>query len=109
MAVRRTQSVAEPELTVISWRSIPAQVVARYGIETMRAELPGRFLAAIDRAAMREGLTGSDAYLEQWQRHTRTCGTDLRAEVDAEVAALEARYSMADLNALVDAAGWDQR
>jgi hypothetical protein len=109
MAVRRTPSVAKPELTVISWRDIPAQVVARHGTETVRAELPARFLAAIDRAAMRAGLTGSDAYLEQWQRRTRECGTDLRAELDAEVAALEARHPMSDLNALVDASGWDQR
>ena len=109
MAVRRTPSVAKPELTVISWRDIPAQVVARHGTDTLRAELPARFLAAIDRAAMRDGLTGSDAYLEQWQRRTRECGTDLRAELDAEVAALEARHPMSDLNALVDASGWDQR
>ncbi len=52
------------ELTVISWRDIPAQVTATDGTRTARVELPGRFLEAIDAAAMTAGLVGSDEYLE---------------------------------------------
>lgn len=79
----------EPELTVIWWQDIPAQVSARVGRETVRQELSPRFQRAIDAVAMRTGMAGTDAYLEQWDRRTRPCGPDLQAEVDAEVRRLE--------------------
>lgn len=78
-----------PRLSVIWWQDIPAQVVARDGQSSARAELNPRFQRAIDRAAMGGGLAGSDEYLEHWRTMTRPCGTDLEAEVAAEVAALE--------------------
>ena len=62
---------------MIWWRDIPAQVVATHADETVRVELPARFVQAIDRAAMRGGMVGSDAYLEQWVRRARPCGEDL--------------------------------
>ncbi|CAN5776045.1 virulence factor [soil metagenome] len=92
-----------PQLTVIWWRDIPAQVVARAGAQTVKASLPVRFQAAIDRAAMRAGVVGSDAYLDLWQRRSRPCGDDLQAEVDAEVAQLDARFPPEALAALVRA------
>jgi hypothetical protein len=88
---------------VIWWRDIPAQVVATHADETVRVELPARFVQAIDRAAMRGGLVGSDAYLEQWERRSRPCGADLAAEVDAEVQRLDAAYPSAVLTELVRA------
>lgn len=91
---------AEPELTVIWWREIPAQVVARHGRETERAELHPRFQQAIDAVAMREGLAGTDAYLEQWDRQARTCGEDLVSEVAAEVARLETEFDTARLTSI---------
>ena len=78
-----------PRLSVISWQDIPAQVVARNGPSSARAELHPRFQRAIDRAAMGGGLAGSDEYLAHWRTVTRPCGADLEAEVAAEVAALE--------------------
>jgi hypothetical protein len=93
------------ELTVISWRDIPAQVTARAGAASERAELPKRFQVAIDAAAMKAGLVGSDDYLDQWRRTTRPCGDDLRAEVDAEVARLEAEHPQDVLQRLVRAGG----
>lgn len=89
------------QLTVIWWRDIPAQVVARQGRTTVRAELPARFQQAIDRAAMRAGLEGSAAYLEHWHRRTRACAQDLQSEVDAEVATLIDSYPPARLNDIV--------
>jgi hypothetical protein len=53
---------------ILSWRGIPAQVKAFP--ETGRpvsALLPDWFQQEIDRVAMRDGLAGSDAYLEQWE------------------------------------------
>ena len=39
-------------LTVISWRDIPAQVIAKRGRDTFKVQLTPRFQEAIDRAAM---------------------------------------------------------
>ena len=39
-----------------------------------------RFQAAIDRAAMRAGKGGSDAYLEEWRRVTTTIESDQSAQ-----------------------------
>jgi hypothetical protein len=69
-----------PELTVISWRAIPAQVTAGKGRAAARAQLSDRFQEAIDAAAMRAGLIGTDTYLEEWRREARPCGDDLAAE-----------------------------
>ncbi len=62
-----------PELTVISWRAIPAQVTAGKGRGAARVQLSDRFQEAIDAAAMRAGLIGTDTYLEQWRREGRPC------------------------------------
>ncbi len=99
---------AGPTLTVIWWRDIPAQVVARDASRSAKAALPDRFQAAIDRAAMRAGTAGSGEYLDLWDRRTRPCGTDLHAEVDAEIAALDARFPPATLAALANATQHDR-
>jgi hypothetical protein len=52
---------------ILSWRGIPAQL--KIWAEDGRPQsvaLPDWFGQEIDRVAMREGLVGSDAYLEQW-------------------------------------------
>ncbi len=90
------------ELTVISWRDIPAQVIARSGRVKARAELPARFQTAIDRAAMNAGLFGSDTYLEEWRRETRPCGDDLDAEVAAEVERILSSHPPEHLSRLID-------
>lgn len=90
-----------PRLSVIWWQDIPAQVVARNGQSSARAELDPRFQRAIDRAAMGGGLAGSDEYLEHWRTMTRPCGTDLEAEVAAEVETLVAAYPPAVVEELV--------
>ena len=100
---RRSSSSSEPQLSVIWWNDIPTQVVASHAGETVRAELHARFTAAVDRAAMSAGLAGSDDYLAQWDRRSRACGPDLRAEVDAEVSMLEDAYSSRRLGEIVRA------
>ena len=95
------------ELSVISWRDIPAQVVARSGRTKARAELPARFQIAIDRAAMNAGLVGSDSYLQEWRRETRACGDDLDAEVVAETDRLVESHPPEHVDRLVDIEGFD--
>ncbi len=92
-------------LTVIWWRDIPAQVLARGRSGTQKVVLPQRFQVAIDRAADVAGLTGNDAYLAEWRRASRPCGDDVAAEVAAEAALLDARYARTDLQRLADGGG----
>ena len=90
-----------PTLTVFRWQQIPAFVSARHGDEAIRVALPARFHLAIDRAAMGGGAAGSDEYSRHWRKDERACSVDLRAEVDARVAALNAALSDSDLERLV--------
>jgi hypothetical protein len=93
------------ELTVIWWRDIPAQVTAKEGRSRAAAELPPRFQEAIDAAAVRAGLIGTDAYLEEWRREPRGCGDDLEAEVAQELEQLDSAYTDDVLERLVHANG----
>jgi hypothetical protein len=95
-------------LIVISWRDIPAQVIAKRGRETVKVQLSARFQEAVDRAAMRAGKGSSDAYLADWRRTPRACGDDLQAEATAEAARLEARYTDEDLERVIRAKGVDE-
>lgn len=96
------------ELTIISWRDIPAQVVVKRGRLSAKVQLSPRFQEAVDRAAMRAGKGSSDAYLADWKRSAaRPCGDDLQSEAAAEAASIEARYSDDDLERLIRAKGLD--
>jgi hypothetical protein len=95
-------------LIIISWRDIPAQVVGRKGRETAKAILTPRFQEAVDRAAMRAGRGTSNAYLADWKRSPpRPCSDDIAAEVAAEAARIEARYTDEFLEELVKSKGID--
>ena len=98
-----------PEVTVISWRDIPAQVTAGKGRSASRVQLSDRFQEAIDTAAMRAGLIGTDAYLEEWRREARPCGDDLDSEVAAVAAQLESDYTDQRLERLARASGEEER
>ncbi len=56
------------QITVVYWRDIPAQVIAGSGRRAAKVQLAERFEQAIDRAAMRSGASGSDAYLADWRK-----------------------------------------
>src|ERR1700720_2374587 len=93
-------------LIVISWRDIPAQVIVKRGREAAKVQLSHRFQEAVDRAAMRAGKGSSDAYLADWARSVpRPCGDDLKAEVSAEAARLEAKLTDEELERLIRAKG----
>jgi hypothetical protein len=95
------------KLTTVYWRDIPAQVIARERRDTAKAVLGERFAEAIDRAAMRAKMAGTDAYLEQWRREVVNCGGDLQAAVDTAAAELEQAFDDARLQALVENGGLD--
>ena len=52
---------------ILYWKNIPAQVRVFEGRKPISQPMPGRFQTDIDRTAMKEGLAGSDEYLDQWQ------------------------------------------
>ena len=93
------------KLTTLYWRDIPAQVIAKERRDTAKTELSERFAEAIDKAAMRANMAGTDAYLEQWRRVVVNCGPDLQASVDEAAAALEAEFDDARLESLVKSGG----
>ena len=93
------------KLITVYWRDIPAQVIAKKGRSSAKAMLSNRFQEAIDRAAMRAGKGGSDAYMSEWRRESAECGDELQAEVDAAAERLESAYSDDDLAALTRARG----
>jgi hypothetical protein len=92
-------------LTVIWWRDIPAQVLARDGRRASKEVLHPRFQAAIDKAASRAGLRAYNDYIEQWRKAQRPCGEDIEAEVRDEVARLEDAYPKHRLAGLIVSGG----
>jgi hypothetical protein len=92
------------EYRITYWRQIPSMVTARDGAATSKAALPDRFQEAIDEAAMRQGMAGSDAYLEHW-RHGEWLEQDgTPDEVAASVAeGLDVEYGEARLTELLEA------
>jgi cvfA/B/C family virulence factor len=92
-------------LTVIWWRDIPAQVLAREGRRASKVQLHPRFQVAIDKAASRAGKRSYNDYIEEWRKAARDCGPDLGAEVDAEVERLESTYDKHRLAELIQSGG----
>lgn len=94
---------------IIYWRDIPAQVKAKAGRERSGRQLAKRFGVAIDEAAMRAGLTGSDDYLGQWRTGEAQEREGDPAEVAAAVAAeVEAAYPPERVQRLVAQLGLEQ-
>jgi hypothetical protein len=98
------------ELTVIRWRDIPMQIVAR-GAEgaTARALLTDRFQEAVDASAMVAGLIGSGEYTDQMQMDKRGCADELEAEVESARVAIEAEWTDEVLRAAIRAGGYRDR
>jgi hypothetical protein len=52
---------------ILYWQDIPSQVKAWDDFDEIKIELPPRFITRIDQAAQAQGLTDTDAYLNQWR------------------------------------------
>jgi hypothetical protein len=92
-------------LTVIWWRDIPAQVIARDGRRSSKAVLHPRFQVAIDKAASRAGMRAYNDYIEEWRKVAKACGDDIEQAVTAEVDQLEATYDKHKLAELIQSGG----
>lgn len=87
---------------IVYWRDIPAQVKVKAGRTRAARQLSDRFQEAIDAAAMRAKLTGTDEYLAEW-RNGEPVEREGEPEAVAEavVAELEAAYPDERLEQLV--------
>jgi hypothetical protein len=96
-----------PSLVTISWRDIPAQVVATSGETVEKALLPGRFQRAIDRAAKVAGLTELQAYIAEWRRSSVPLDGDPATAIAARLDELDRAYTRDRLAELVRQGGLD--
>lgn len=71
---------------ILCWQEIPSAVEARDAGGLKKLQLSQKFMALIDQAAMERDLTGSDAYLEQWNKSPRQEREGSAADVAAAVA-----------------------
>lgn len=95
-------------LQIIYWRDIPAQVIVSAGRNRARRQLSARFEKAIDRAAIRAGLHGTDDYLEHWRRSDpESCTDDIDAVAAQAAARIEHDYPDDRLDRMVRADGRD--
>ena len=96
-----------PDVTIVYWRDIPAQVIVGKGRRGSKAPLPERFEQAIDRAAMKVGARDSDAYLSEWHKATPYPVDGEPSEIAAsEAARLDAEYDQEKIKTLIDNDGW---
>ena len=95
------------EISIVYWRDIPAQVIAGKGRRGVKAPLSERFEQAIDRAAMKAGMVGTDAYLAEWRKAdpVEVPGEDAEAAA-REAARIETDYDQGRLKALIENDGW---
>jgi hypothetical protein len=94
------------EVTVVWWRDIPAQVLGGRGRDATKVVLSERFQEAIDTAATRIGLIGTDEYLAEWKREEREVGDDVEAEARALAERFEAEFDDERLNELAANGGF---
>lgn len=80
---------------VLAWRGIPMQVKAvEAGARPVSRLLPAWFAEHVDRVAMRDGLLGSGAYLDQleWSEYADRDGS-AEEVAEAVLAELEAEWA----------------
>ena len=96
-----------PDVTIVFWRDIPAQVIVGKGRRGAKAPLPERFEQAIDRAAMKVNAKDSDAYLAEWRKaDPYSVDGDPQEIAAAEAARIDAEYDKERLIALIGNDGW---
>lgn len=94
-------------VTVVYWRDIPAQVLVGRGRRGVKVPLAERFEQAIDRAAMKAGLAGTDDYLAAWRKAApvEVPGEDAEAAA-AKATEIDETYTKEALIALIENGGF---
>ncbi|NIY72880.1 hypothetical protein HCZ30_10610 [Marivivens donghaensis] len=95
-----------PDVTIVYWRDIPAQVIVGKGRRGHKVQLPERFEQGIDRAAMKADMAGTDEYLSEWRKGEPYSVEGDDAEVaEAEAKRLDTEYDQERLKALIENLG----
>ncbi len=81
------------EVSIIYWRDIPTQVVMGRGRMAIKRQLAARFMVAVDKAAMNDGATGTQAYLADWRKVVHPA-SDAPDAPDADDAGLVERLAV---------------
>ncbi|MFY0661179.1 MAG: virulence factor [Shimia sp.] len=96
-----------PDVTIVYWRDIPAQVIVGKGRRGAKKPLAERFEQAIDRAAMKVGASDTDAYLAEWRKgDPYPVEGEPQAILEHEVARLEAEFDQARIKEMINNEGW---
>ncbi len=96
-----------PDVVIVYWRDIPAQVIVGKGRRGAKKPLPERFEQAIDRAAMKVGARDTDAYLAEWRKAAPyTLEGDAESVLASELERIEAEYDVERIKQLIDNDGW---
>jgi cvfA/B/C family virulence factor len=95
-----------PEVTIVYWRDIPAQVIVGKGRRAAKVQLPERFEQAIDRCAMKVGAKDADAYLADWRKaEPFTIDGDAADIATAEATRLDKDYDQDRIKVLIENEG----
>jgi len=95
-----------PDVIIVYWRDIPAQVIVGRGRRAAKEQLSERFQIAIDRCAMKVGARDADVYLADWRKSAARHVEGNAGEVaKAEAARLECDYDATRIGALVENEG----
>ena len=98
-----------PDVTIVYWRDIPAQVIVGKGRRGAKFQLPERFEQAIDRCAMKIDAKDSDAYLAEWRKAEPFAVDGEQGEIAAaEAARLNAEYDQEKIKELIASDGWEK-
>lgn len=96
-----------PDVTIVYWRDIPAQVIVGKGRRSAKRQLAERFEQAIDRAAMKVNAKDTDAYLAEWRKGEPYPVEGEPGDVaEAEAQRLEREFDTDRIKALIENDGW---
>ena len=96
-----------PDVTIVYWRDIPAQVIVGKGRRGAKKPLAERFEQAIDRAAMKVGASDTDAYLAEWRKgDPYPVEGEPQAIAESEAARLEAEFDQERIKQMIANEGW---
>ncbi len=96
-----------PDVTIVYWRDMPAQVIVGRGRKGAKMPLPERFEQAIDRAAMKSGAAESDDYMAGFRKaDPYAVDGDADAIAASEAARIDAEYDQDRIKTLIANDGW---
>lgn len=99
-----------PNLIIVYWRDIPAQVIVGKGRKAAKVQLHERFEQAIDRCAMKINAKDTDSYLAEWRKgDPKEIEGNQEKIAETQAKLLEETYDQNTLKELIKNDGWKIR